>query len=82
LNLDRDDDDTQDVPNYLTLVLPQLEQAQMNRVQQREIQQLRGQLQNIPADIGAPPALPTNRSVGMATSARFMDTAQFYGGVR
>jgi hypothetical protein len=82
INLDRDDDDSQDVPNYLTLVLPQLEQMQMNRVQQREIQQLRGQLQNMSPGAGLAPVNDVNRSAGMGSSARFMDTAQFYGGGR
>jgi hypothetical protein len=82
LNLDRDDDDSQNIPHYLTMVLPQLEQMQVNRVQQREIQQLHGQLQNLSMNFGPAPAYEMNRSSGMASSARFMDTAQFYGGAR
>ena len=82
LNLDRDENDPQDIPNYLTLVLPQLEQMQMDRTQQREIQQLRGQLQNMSANVIAAPAFEMNSSTGMGGSARFMDTAQFYRGMR
>jgi hypothetical protein len=82
LNLDRDDSDAQDIPNYLTMVLPQLEQMQMNRNQQREIHQLRGQLQSMSSNAGALPAHGVNRSAGIGSSARFMDTAQFYNGLR
>jgi hypothetical protein len=82
LNLDRDENDPQDIPNYLTMVLPQLQQMQMNRTQQREIQQLRGQLQNMAADAGATPSVEMNGATGRVGSARFMDTAQFYGGMR
>jgi hypothetical protein len=82
LNLDRDDDESQNIPNYLTMVLPQFEQMQVNRNQQREIQQLRGQLQSMSTNVGPAPAYEVNRSSGMASSARFMDTAQFYGGAR
>jgi hypothetical protein len=82
LNLDRDEDDTQGVPNYLAFVRPQLEQIQTNRTQQREIQQLRGQLQNMSTNASGPPAFETSRSARVASSARFMDTAQFYGGIR
>jgi hypothetical protein len=82
LNLDRDENDTQDVPNYLTLVLPQFEQMRMNRAQQQEIQQLRGQLQSMSGSVGAAPPYEVSRSAGMGSSARFMDTAQFYGGTR
>jgi len=82
LNLDRDENDPQDTPTYLTMVLPQLEQMQMNRTHQREIQQLRGQLQNMSANVGAAPQFETNNTTRMRQAARFMDTAQFYGGSR
>jgi hypothetical protein len=82
LNLDRDENDPQDIPNYLTMVLPQLQQMQTNRIQQREIQQLRGQLQNMSPNAGAGPVQEVGLSPRMGSSARFMDTAQFYGGMR
>jgi hypothetical protein len=81
LNLDRDDDEQQIVPNYFTFVRPQLEQLQTNRMQQREIQQLRGQVQGMTMS-GIAPQSATYRAPGTGVSARFMDTAQFYGGGR
>jgi hypothetical protein len=81
LNLDRDDDEQQIVPNYFTFVRPQLEQMQTNRLQQHELQQLRGQVQGMTISGGAPQA-GTYRAPGSGSPARFMDTAQFYGGVR
>lgn len=80
LNLDRNEDDAQGVPNYFTFVRPQLEQLQTNRMQQREIQQLRGQLQGMSSVNG--PQYQATGSAGTGASARFMDTAQFYGGLR
>jgi hypothetical protein len=82
LNLDRDDNDPQDIPSFLTIVLPQMQQREMNRTQQRELQQLRGAMQKLTPDAGAMPAYEATRSAGMGASARFMDTAQFYGGMR
>jgi hypothetical protein len=81
LNLDRDDDDQQVVPNYFTLVRPQLEQIQTNRLQQHEILQLRGQVQGM-TTMGGAPQSATYRAPGSGSPARFMDTAQFYGGAR
>lgn len=80
LNLDRDDDESQGVPNYFTFVRPQIEQLQTNRMQQRDIQQLRGQLQSMSSTVVAP-QYQTSRPAGASTPARFMDTAQFYGGL-
>jgi hypothetical protein len=81
LNMDQDEDDTEPVPNYLTLVRPQLQQLQTNRVQQRELLQLRGQVQGISA-VGAPPQYEASRGTAMGSPSRYMDTAQFYGGMR
>ncbi len=81
LNLDRDDNDPQNVPNYFTLVRPQIEQLYTNRVQQREIQQLRGQIQSM-TSVGAAPQYEASRAAGMGSPARYMDTAQFYGNMR
>jgi hypothetical protein len=74
LNLYRDDRNST-LPNYLTLVRPQVEQREAQRAQQQEIQNLRGQLQNMSS---APAA---RQSPSSRTSARYMDTAQFYGGM-
>jgi hypothetical protein len=81
LILDDDEDDTQNVPSYFTQIRPRLEQQQTNRAQQREIQQLRGQLQTISGGGGAP-LYEASRAAGMGSPARYMDTAQFYGGMR
>jgi hypothetical protein len=80
LNLDHDESET-DLPNYFTYVRPQMEQLQLNQLQQRELQQLRSQLQSVTSSAAGatyhPGGVPGSR-----TSARFMDTAQFYGSWR
>lgn len=76
LNLFRDDDEvTESAPSYYAFVRPQLEQQQINERQQRELQRLERQLQR-----GS--AVTAVRGVSSGSSARFMDTAQFYGGWR
>ena len=82
LILDEDEDDAQNVPSYFTQVRPRLEQLQTNRIQQLEIQQLRGQLQTMPSGVGGAPVYEASRAAGMGSPARYMDTAQFYGGMR
>jgi hypothetical protein len=81
LNLYRNEDNNEGAPNYHTFVRPYQEQIETNRVQQREIQRLRGQLQGISSTIATPQygeaALPVT-----GTRSRYMDTAQFYGGWR
>jgi hypothetical protein len=79
LNLDRDEDESQIVPSYFTFVRPQLEQVQTNRLQQRELQRLQGQVQGISMQGVAPPPAAI-RAARVSAPARFMDTAQFYGG--
>jgi hypothetical protein len=79
LNLDQDEDDTENVPNYFTLVRPRIEQLETNRLQQREIQQLRGQVQSMAASGVASPQ-DGGQSAGRTRPAMFMNTAQFYGG--
>ena len=79
LNLDQDEDDTENVPTYFTLVRPRIEQLETNRLQQREIQQLRGQIQSMAASGIASPH-DGGQSVGRTRPAMFMNTAQFYGG--
>ena len=77
MNLYRSDDSATSLPNYLTVVRPQLEQQQANRQQAAEIQKLRGQLQNLS---GGGSGMPNSGS--MTVHAHYMDTAQFYGGTR
>lgn len=76
LNLYREEKDTEGAPNYFAFVRPQLQQLDENRMQQREITQLRGQLQGTIAT----PGYQTATVPGTGTPARFMDTAQFYSG--
>jgi hypothetical protein len=82
LNLDRDEDDSQNAPSFLTIVRPQLQQMEANQAQQREIQQLRNQVQSMSSGYAAPSQYDPGRGDGMNTSAHFMDTAQFYGRLR
>jgi hypothetical protein len=64
------------ITNYMAFVRPQMEQAETGRQQQREIQQLRSQLQKMsPDNTGAKPA-------NLNSAARYMDTAQFYRGLQ
>jgi hypothetical protein len=81
LNLYRDEDNAESAPNYFAFVRPQFEQLEANRMQAREIRQLRGQLQGM----GSTVAGPRYQAAGMpgtGSAARYMDTAQFYGGWR
>jgi len=74
MNLYRSDRDGSAPLNYMTLVRPQLDQIQASRQQAAELQKLRGQLQNLSA--GPSGGMQSPR---MGSSARYMDTAQFYG---
>jgi hypothetical protein len=65
------------ITNYLAFVRPQMEQAESGRQQQREIQQLRSQLQKMSSN-GAGSEQLANPN----TAARYMDTAQFYRGLQ
>lgn len=80
LIMDQDQDDSQPIPNYLTLIRPQLNQIQTNHTQQRELWNLQGQFQTFSV-APTPPQYPA-RAPGMTSSARYMNTAQFYGGRR
>ncbi len=76
LNLFRDERESSEaLPSYFSFVRPQMEQQAANQRQQRDIQQLQRQLQSGPQYRSA--TLP-----GAGTPARYMDTAQFYGGWR
>ena len=64
-----------ELPNYFAFVRPQMDQMEASRQQQREIQQLRNQLQKMsPTPTGGEP----HQSASMNTAAHYMDTAQFY----
>jgi hypothetical protein len=76
LNMYRRDSDGGNVPNYFAFVLPQLEQQEVSRQQAAELQRLRGQVQSLGATAGA--STPSN----MAAHARYMDTAQYYSGMK
>jgi hypothetical protein len=80
LNLHRDEVNNEGAPNYFAFVRPQLDQIEANRAQQREIQQLRGQLPANSTVVG--PQYRTSDLPGTGTPARYMDTAQFYSGMR
>jgi hypothetical protein len=63
--------------NYFAFVRPQMEQMEAGRQQQREIQQLRTQVQKMSASgTGAQSSPNTN------PAAHYMDTAQFYRGLQ
>lgn len=62
--------------NYFAFVRPQMEQAESGRQQQREIQQLRSQLQKMSSND------PGSQSAKQNAAARYMDTAQFYRGLQ
>jgi len=64
------------ITNYLAFVRPQLEQAESGRQQQREIQQLRTQLQKMSSTGSGTQSLNPN------PAAHYMDTAQFYRGLQ
>jgi hypothetical protein len=76
LNLFREEDDSESAPNYFAFVRPQLEQIEANRVQQGELQQLSRQLQRRSTTVAG------SAVTGARAPARYMDTAQFYGGWR
>jgi hypothetical protein len=78
LNLHRDEQEEESAPNYFAFVRPQMEQLEANRLQQRAMQQLRGQLQTMSSTV-AGPSYHDGRIPGTGTAARYMDTAQFYG---
>lgn len=62
--------------NYFAFVRPQMEQAESSRQQQREIQQLRSQLQRMSSPGAGSPSANSN------SAAHYMDTAQFYRGLQ
>jgi hypothetical protein len=81
LNLHRDERNNEGAPNYFSFVRPQIEQLEANRRQQRDVQQLSGQLQGLSATV-VRPQYQANELPGTGTPARYRDTAQFYGGLR
>jgi hypothetical protein len=77
LNMNRTEARENTLPNYFTFVRPQLEQQEANRQQTAELQKLRTQVQNLTSGGSGPPP-----SASMPAHARYMDTAQFYRGMR
>jgi hypothetical protein len=63
--------------NYFAFVRPQLEQQEAGRQQQREIQQLRSQVQKMSSGGGS-----GMQSMNQNGAAHYMDTAQFYRGLQ
>jgi hypothetical protein len=83
LSLFREESDSQVVPNYFTIVRPQLEQQESNRRQEQELASLRQQVQAASTTIVMPQhgtAGAAGVAMGRRTPARYGDTAQFYGG--
>ena len=62
------------ITNYLAFVRPQLDQQESNRQQQRELQQLRSQVQKMSSGSAG------QQSNDGPAAAHYMDTAQFYRG--
>jgi len=77
LNLDRSEDAVE-LPNYFTFVRPQFQQIETNRRAQADIQFLHREVQNVSTAVVRPQygsgSLPPT-----GHTARFNDTAQFYG---
>jgi hypothetical protein len=74
LNLFRDENENgESVPTYFSFVRPQMEQQAAAQQQQRDIAQLQRQVQ------GRAQARAIS-TPGAGVPARYMDTAQFYGG--
>jgi hypothetical protein len=63
--------------NYFAFVRPQMEQMEAGRQQQREIQQLRTQVQKMSANNTGSQSSPNTNA-----AAHYMDTAQFYRGLQ
>ena len=81
MNLYRDERDPENALNYFTMVRPQQDQIEANRAQQNEIQSLSRQLQGRSRSAAArQTAAPVYDNPDRSTPARYMDTAQFYGG--
>jgi hypothetical protein len=78
LNLYREENDSQVLPNYYAFVRPQLEQEEANRRQQHELEQLERRGHSAPAAGG--PQAGSAPATGRSLPTRFMNTAQFYNG--
>ncbi|MCI0491970.1 MAG: hypothetical protein L0Z07_03420 [Planctomycetes bacterium] len=77
-NLNREET-ADNLPNYFTFVRPQLQQIETNQAQQRDLQRLQRQLGTVSTTVVGPQG---GAATNAAAPARFMDTAQFYGGLR
>lgn len=78
MNMYRNETNSNGLPNYFSLVRPQMEQLEANRQQAAELQKLRSQVQNLSSGGGS--GAPQSPSMG--GSAHYMDTAQFYRGMK
>jgi hypothetical protein len=79
LNLHRNEEDNEAAPNYYSFVRPQIEQLESNRRQRLEVERLERQLQSRSSSA----VMPQSGDGGWPaanSAARYMDTAQFYGG--
>jgi hypothetical protein len=79
MNLYREEKDSEAAPNYFAFVRPQLDQIEANRAQHGEIQKLERQLQGR-SRVPTTPQYQPSGATGRSGPARYMDTAQFYGG--
>ncbi len=66
------------IANYLAFVRPELEKEEVNRQQQRELQQLRTQVQKMSSGT----ATNVRQGTRPTGAAHYMDTAQFYRGLQ
>lgn len=80
MNLYREENDAEGAPNYFAFVRPQMEQNAANRAQHDELQRLTRQVQGRGRAPAAPQQYQSTATSGRSTPARYMDTAQFYGG--
>lgn len=67
------------VPNYQSLVRPELQQRRMNEIQGRQIQSLQNRLYQGPSSSGSGGAPQEIRSTGHVT--RFMNHSSYYPGL-
>lgn len=79
MNLYREENDSEGAPNYFAFVRPQLDQIEENRMQQAELQKLSRQTQGR-ARTNVPQQYQAMGNSNRSSPARYMDTAQFYGG--
>lgn len=77
LNLVRDDGDTSDVPNYQSLVRPQIEQSRTNRRQRQRLQKLGRQVRQLQTS-KSPSTGETDQVRETGHAVRFMNLLHYY----